>query len=150
MGRIAAFIEWHLFSPTLHKCSEQNRQGSSWGRHFLRLRWQWQTCSNYFKSKQTPRKLPFLLSFVTSFLQAASGFFMFIGCDVCLCVCVFSVSTLKLMRSDTILLYINTVYTVNTTSMTVCHSCPLTKWTPNSPACSHSQWQFSKQLLTKL
>lgn len=77
MGRIAAFIEWHLFSPTLHKCSEQNRQESSWGRHFLRLRWQWQTCSNYFKPKQTPRKLALLLSFVTAFLQAALGFFFF-------------------------------------------------------------------------
>lgn len=90
MGRIAAFIEWHLFSPTLHKCSEQNRQESSWGRHFLRLRWQWQTCSNYFKPKQTPRKLPLLLSFVTAFLQAALGFFFFFliycWCDLGLCV----------------------------------------------------------------
>lgn len=25
--------------------------GESWGRHFLRLRLQWQTCSNYLKSK---------------------------------------------------------------------------------------------------
>lgn len=37
----------------------------SWGRHFLRLRRQWQTCGNYLKSKQTPRKQPFLCSFVT-------------------------------------------------------------------------------------
>lgn len=29
MGWIAAFIEWHLFSPTLYKCSEQNRQGAA-------------------------------------------------------------------------------------------------------------------------
>lgn len=39
----------------------------SWGRHFLRLRRQWQTCGNYLKSKQTPRKQPFLCSFVTAF-----------------------------------------------------------------------------------
>ena len=77
MGRIAAFIEWHLFSPTLHKCSEQNRQGSSWGRHFPRLHRQWQTCGNYLKSKQTPGELPFLLSFVTSILQAA---YVYCGC----------------------------------------------------------------------
>lgn len=89
MGRIAAFIEWHLFSPTLHKCSEQNRQGSSWGRHFLRLRRQWQTCSNYFKSKQTPRKLPSLLSFVTSFEQAAwRVFFLCLLNVMCVCVCI--------------------------------------------------------------
>lgn len=32
--RIALFIKWHLFSPTLQEYSEQNKQGSSWERLF--------------------------------------------------------------------------------------------------------------------
>lgn len=95
-GRIAAFTEWHLFSPTLHKCSEQNRQGSSWGRHFLCLCRRWQTRGNYFRSKQTPRKLAQLCySILSSCLRVCFlcfhvlGFFfflnkMFTGCGLAL------------------------------------------------------------------
>ena len=70
--------------------------GESWGRHFLRFRRRWQTCSNYLKSKQTPRKQAFLGSFVTAFIWAALCFF-FMWCELCVCartcVCVCTYST---------------------------------------------------------
>lgn len=85
-------IHWMTLIFSLFTQVQWTKQaGSSWGRHFLCLHWQWQTCSNYFKSKQTPRNLPFLLSFVAAFLQAASCFFFFFDDVMCVSSCITNV-----------------------------------------------------------
>lgn len=72
------------FLPLYTSAVNKTGRGAAEEDIFLAFVGQWQTCGNYFKSKQTPRKLPSLLSFVASSSRAAPGFFMFTQC-VCVC-----------------------------------------------------------------